>query len=55
MRLLFFWEQFGTFKTKKVKVCNDSPDQMSVKFAITGAAFSIEHRTVMLRPFSFVQ
>jgi len=53
--LLFRAVSFGTFKTKKVKVCNDSPDQMSVKFAITGAAFSIEHRTVMLRPFSFVQ
>jgi len=53
--LLFRAVSFGTSKTKKIKVCNDSPDQMSVKFAITGAAFSIEHRTVTLRPFSFVQ
>jgi hypothetical protein len=45
----------GTTKAKNARICNKSANVIMVKFAVTGTAFAVSHRSITLQPFSYIQ
>eukprot|EP00039_Didymoeca_costata_P010539 m.141996 g.141996 ORF g.141996 m.141996 type:complete len:1692 (-) comp14869_c0_seq2:99-5174(-) len=54
-RLQFRPISVGSTTSETANLCNNSPNELMIKFRIKGTAFALDHSSMSLRPYSFVQ